>query len=208
MKSAAELEQIVLQMGIGLNGETCWKLQNYLLLLEKWNSKINLTASNDWQGIGPLLQEGIWASRFYPEEATAHLDIGSGAGFPAMPMRIVLPRIQLDMVESRAKRAVFLETAVRELGLAGAHVHHGRLEQQLRGSRKVWDCVSWKAIKLSSADIEDLLRHSHKKTQFWMFHGRELAIKEPEAVKRSFRLLRSERFPLRRDWFLSMFIQK
>jgi 16S rRNA (guanine527-N7)-methyltransferase len=208
MKSAEELEQIVLQMGIRLNGEACWKLQNYLLLLEKWNSKINLTASNDWQGIGPLLQEGIWASTFYPGEAIAHLDVGSGAGFPAMPMQIVMPRIRLDMVESRTKRAVFLETAVRELGLAGARVFHRRLEQHLMGSGKVWDCVSWKALKLSSPDIEKLMRHSHENTQFWMFHGKELAVKEPEAVERSFRLLRSEQFPLRKDWFLSIFIQK
>jgi 16S rRNA G527 N7-methylase RsmG len=208
LKSTDQLEQIFGQMGIVVNRETCLKLQSYLILLEKWNSRINLTASRNWRGIGPFLLEGVWASRFYPGEATAHLDIGSGGGFPALPIRILVPRIQLDMVESRAKRAFFLETAANMLGLVGTCVYHARLDELLSASDKVWDCCSWKGLKLTSGDLRELCKRSHAQTQFWMFHGRELAVEEPEIMERSFSLLRSERFPLRKDWTLSIYVPK
>ena len=65
-----------------------------------------------------------------------------------------------------------------------------RLQAFLQHSdrNKTWDCISWKALKLSSDDLKLLLEHAHAATQFWMFHGSELAVEEPEIFDQYFRL--------------------
>jgi 16S rRNA (guanine(527)-N(7))-methyltransferase RsmG len=196
------------QSGISLNSEAADRLLTYLAVLEKWNAKINLTSSTEWRGIKPLFQEGIWAAEFYQDVPTAHLDIGSGAGFPAMLLRILKQKMQLDMVESRTKRCVFLETLINLLKLDGAKVHCMRLDKHLQSNDRVWDCVTWKAIKLKCEDIERLLLHSHQRTQFWMFHGKQLAVEEPGMLERSLKLVRTEEFDRERSWFLSIYLPR
>jgi 16S rRNA (guanine(527)-N(7))-methyltransferase RsmG len=201
------LRQLIEESGISLESDITRQLLVYLSLLEKWNSKVNLTSTTDWSGIGPLFQEAIWASRFFPDAATFHLDIGSGAGFPAIPLRILKPQIQLEMVESRVKRCVFLETLASSLGLAGTQVYNMRLNTFLRhtNSNKAWDCVSWKAIKLANDDLELLRKHSHPQTRFWMFHGRDPAVEAQAVFEKSFKLIRRERFQSDKFWFLSIY---
>jgi 16S rRNA (guanine(527)-N(7))-methyltransferase RsmG len=180
-------------------------MMDYLALLQKWSRRVNLTAGTDWQRIGPFFLEGIWASRFYSREAESLLDIGSGAGFPAIPIRILVPDIRLDMVESRTRKAAFLETVVSELRLKGASVHHKRLDEHLRESHCTWDCVAWKGLKLGSRDLACLRAHAHQGTQFWMFHGKELAVENPEEMVRDFALLRTEKCVGRKEWWLSIY---
>ncbi len=181
---------------------------HYLALLEKWNARINLSSSTDWSVIGYLFEEGIWSSRFYPSSAFFHLDIGTGAGFPAIPIRILIPQIQLEMVESRAKKTAFLETVVSELNLTGSCIRHARLGDHLRKSDKVWDCITWKGLKLRQQDLFQLCDHSHPETQFWVFHGKELPVEDPKVLEHQFKLLSSEKFPSRRDCVLSVFIPR
>ena len=209
-ESADELKKLLGESEIALNSETAKQLQAYLALLEKWNSRINLTSATEWNVVGPLFQEGIWASKMYPEDNSNHLDIGSGAGFPAMVIRILRPNIQLDLVESRAKKGIFLETLASALQLDRIHVHAMRLQAFLQHSdrNKAWNCISWKGLKLSSDDLKLLLEHAHAATQFWMFHGSELAAEEPEIFDRYFRLARTERFPGRKLWALSIYLPK
>jgi 16S rRNA (guanine527-N7)-methyltransferase len=208
VNSADELKQLIEQCGFLLNSEIANQMLTYLALLEKWNARINLTSSTEWAGVGHLFQEGIWASRLYQEGPTAHLDIGSGAGFPAMLLRILRPDIQLDMVESRAKRCVFLDTAIDSLKIGGAKVHCVRLKEYLESNDKVWDCVTWKALKLSSHDIRELILHSHQLTQFWMFHGKQLAVEEPKLMERDFKLIQSEELDSKRSWLLSIYLPR
>jgi 16S rRNA (guanine527-N7)-methyltransferase len=192
-ESADRLKQLILESGITLESAIARQLLVYLSLLEKWNPTVNLTSTTDWSGIGPLFQEAIWASTFYPDNAASHLDIGSGAGFPAFPLRILRPRIQMEMVEGRTKKSVFLETVASSLGMSDTRIHNMRLNTFLqRGNAgKTWDCVSWKALKLGNDDLGMLRQHAHPQTQFWMFHGKELAVEEPAIFGRSFKLIRS-----------------
>jgi 16S rRNA (guanine527-N7)-methyltransferase len=205
-----ELKKLLGESEIGLNSEIAAQLQTYLALLEKWNSRINLTSATAWNVVGPLFQEGIWASKMYPEDASNHLDIGSGAGFPAMVIRILRPEIQLDLVESRAKKGIFLETLASALKLDGIRVHAMRLQAflQHRDRNKAWNCISWKGLKLSVEDLRLLLEHANAATQFWMFHGSELAVEVPEIFKQYFRLVRTEKFPGRKLWALSIYLPK
>jgi len=178
----------------------------YLHLLEKWNLRVNLTGSVEWRILRPLFEEAIWASRLYPASLRKHLDIGSGAGFPAIPLRILNPWIHLEMVESRLKRAVFLESAVHELGLRNTSVHNLRAEQYLRRAGPGgWDCVSWKGIKLNEDLVQLLCERSAHYTQFWMFHGREPAVTSVPMLEEKLTLVGRHAFPAGRNWYLSIY---
>ncbi len=205
--SAIRLRHLLRDSGINPESDIARRMIRYLTLLEKWNPRINLTASIEWSGIGPLFQEAVWASGFYPDTAKSHLDIGSGAGFPAIPLRLLLPQIKLEMVESRLKRSVFLETVSSSLGLEGTRIHNMRLDEYLRSCRhdKTWDCISWKGLKLGNADLEALRKHKNAQTQFWMFHGSEPAVEGKEFFEGQFELIRREKFPGGRTWFLSIY---
>lgn len=210
MESINGLKQLLSETGIMPESEYARKLLKYLELLLKWNSRINLTANTEWRSLRPLFLEGIGASKMYPPEARSHLDIGSGAGFPGMVLRILVPCIKLELVESRGKKAAFLETVVHALGLKNCLVHTERLETLLLkgNSKKIWDCITWKGLKLNTEELLRLLRHANSKTQFWMFHGRDLPVEAPEAVGKHLRLLRREKCAHGMDWVLSIYCRQ
>jgi 16S rRNA (guanine(527)-N(7))-methyltransferase RsmG len=206
MENTAEFELITNNLGLSANSEAILKIKKYAALLKKWNSRINLIASSESKLIQTLLLEGLWASTMYPESAALHLDLGSGGGFPAIPLRIMNPCIRLEMVDSRLKRVLFLETVVHDLQLENASAHHARIDQFLETHGTIWDCVSWKALKLQNSEISGLLERSHAHTQFWIFHGNQIPVQNPEWMMRRLRLLRREKFPWKEEWMLSIFV--
>lgn len=206
MGSAEALELLMSKCGVPADSEAARQIRIYFRLLKKWNSRINLTASTEWPAIGPLFHEGIWAARLYTRETALHLDIGSGAGFPAILIRILHAGMSLEMVEGRGKRAAFLETVVEELGLMGTRVYNRRLDEHLHSGGGFWDCISWKGLKLGDRDLRRLIARSHAGAQFWMFHGSEPAVKSPALISQKLRLLRSEKFPGGKSWRLSVFV--
>jgi len=210
MGSQDGLMQLLTESGIAGESNSAHRLLEYYALLEKWNSRINLTASTEWLDIKPLFLEGIWASQLYPPDALFHLDIGTGAGFPAVILGILVPRIHLEMVESRVKKGVFLETVVQALRMNQARVHQNRLDAFLRhgGDNTVWDCITWKGLKLRAKDLLRLRARTHPRTEFWMFHGGKPAMEEPEMIEANLRLLRNERFPFRNQWNLSIYLPR
>jgi 16S rRNA (guanine527-N7)-methyltransferase len=187
------------------------KLQTYLRLLEKWNSRVNLTSSTSWEALEPLFREGVWAAAKYPsaplKNGGAHLDIGSGAGFPALILHIFHPEMRLELVESRGKKGAFLETAAWELDLPETQVHTRRLAGFLATCPpdKVWDCVSWKAIKLAGRDLLELGKHAGENSRFWMFHGREAAVENAEALASGFVCDEKTPVPGQKESFLSIY---
>ena len=107
--------------------ETIDKFQAYLTLLEKWQRRINLvsnsTLSDAWQR--HILDSGQLAAH-YPPQTKHILDVGSGAGFPGLVLAI-MGGVKVDLVESDQRKAVFLSTVIRELGLP-VKVHNQRIE--------------------------------------------------------------------------------
>lgn len=206
MNSAQLLRRALIDTGIPGGSETVEQMVAFLSLLQKWSARVNLTGSLEWEIVGPLFEEAIWASEFYPDERTTHLDIGTGAGFPVIPLKIMKPHMQAELVESRFKRAVFLETVVRELGLTVTSVHNQRAEEYLAAPGGMgWDCVSWKGIKLTDEILLQLLARTDDRTQFWMFHGNELAVETPIVAERKLSLVERKSFPGKRQWFLSIY---
>ena len=112
---------------LDVSRETIDKFQAYLTLLEKWQRRINLVANSTlaeaWQR--HILDSGQLAA-LYPPQTTRVMDVGSGAGFPGLVLAI-MGGVTVDLVESDQRKAVFLSTVIRELGLP-AKVHNQRIE--------------------------------------------------------------------------------
>jgi len=125
----------------------------YLKLWEKWNQKVNLTSEKD---PASFLQKHFFDSlQFSREVAVAHktLDIGSGGGFPGLPLKLVYPQLNIVLVESQRKRANFLRQVVYELGLQGIDVLQERCQaiQSDPKYHKKFDRVIFRAVG-STAD--------------------------------------------------------
>jgi 16S rRNA (guanine(527)-N(7))-methyltransferase RsmG len=208
MACTKEMQRLLDQFSILPGSDKGLKLAAYHALLQKWNARIDLTASSDWRVLGPLFEEAIWASAFYPAHLSKHLDIGSGAGFPAIPIRIMTTHIKLELVESREKRVIFLENVARELDLNSTQVHQERLDKFLGKGNDQWDSFSWKAVKLKTRELMDLLSFAHQKTLFWMFHGKKLPVEDESAVKEGLEIVRQEKCPCQDEWKLSIYKKK
>lgn len=202
------MRALSLRYGLSRESEEVRRLLRYSALLEKWNSRINLTASTEWPAVSWLYEEALWAAQWYPQTEVVHLDLGSGAGFPALLLKILGPGMRLRLVESRAKRAAFLETVAADLHLDGTDVVAGRVEEYLRGPAvPEFDIVSWKGLKLSRRAFRLLLAASRPTTQVWLFHGPELPLEDPAHAQDVLTLRQREPFPGRPDRWLSIFGQ-
>jgi 16S rRNA (guanine527-N7)-methyltransferase len=110
------------------------QISDHLDLLLKWNSKTNLTAIRDPEEIVRRhFGESLFAGRMlYPNAESSDetlIDFGSGAGFPGIPIKILVPTLQVTLIESQNKKATFLREVIRALGLKEIQVHVGRAEQ-------------------------------------------------------------------------------
>jgi hypothetical protein len=207
MDTTEGLLGLLARYGISPQSDAHGRFLTYLKLLEKWAAHVNLVGSADWRVIGPLFEESLWASGFYPEKAVRHLDIGTGAGFPALVLRLLRPLMSLEMVESRSRRAAFLETVSQELKLDGCAVSAQRLGAFLQtlGRPGAWDCVSWKGCRLGGRELRALLEASGPGTLFWIFHGDRIPVGDPELLGRALRLKQTMIFPAKPAWRLSIY---
>jgi 16S rRNA (guanine527-N7)-methyltransferase len=104
----------------------------YIDLLLKWNAKINLTAVRDPDEIVTRhFGESLFAARHIFPQASVNadvIDIGSGAGFPGLPIKLWAPNIELTLIESNNKKTTFLREVIRLLALRNVEVFTGRAE--------------------------------------------------------------------------------
>ncbi|MGC9158581.1 MAG: 16S rRNA (guanine(527)-N(7))-methyltransferase RsmG [Terracidiphilus sp.] len=118
------------------------QFESYYSLLIRWNTRVNLTAIRDQEGIlARHFVESIACARLLPAGICTLLDFGSGAGFPGIPIALCRRGIMVTLAESQGKKAAFLREAVRVLGIA-AKVHSGRAEALLA----LFDCVTLRAV--------------------------------------------------------------
>jgi 16S rRNA (guanine(527)-N(7))-methyltransferase RsmG len=103
--------------------------RGYLTLLQKWQRVQRLVGSTEaiWV-IDNLFLDSLLFLRALPDDLRSLADLGSGAGFPGLPIKIVRPSLDVLLIESRLRRVSFLSTVVRELGLAGVSIQPGRAE--------------------------------------------------------------------------------
>jgi 16S rRNA (guanine527-N7)-methyltransferase len=143
--------------GVKVSPETIQKLHAYIELLARWNRRINLTAlavdpPTD-EAIDRLLVEPLVAAGRIRLDDRLAVDVGSGGGSPAIPLKLAARHLRMVMVESRARKSAFLREAVRALGLPDIEVANCRLEElaargELRGAV---DLVTMRAVGPSDA---------------------------------------------------------
>ncbi|MBU2498945.1 MAG: 16S rRNA (guanine(527)-N(7))-methyltransferase RsmG [Proteobacteria bacterium] len=116
--------------GIELNGVQLERFQLYLDELWGWNQKINLTGLRNKESmLVELFLDSLIPAPFLPREGRM-LDVGSGAGFPGVPLKIHNPRLETDLLEINAKRVSFLRHIIRLMKLEGVRVIRGRIEKE------------------------------------------------------------------------------
>jgi 16S rRNA (guanine527-N7)-methyltransferase len=138
-------------VGIFLNDELIEKLSTFYSLLFRWNQKINLTSLADPdEAIDRLLLEPLLAARYVPVSAERFMDIGSGGGSPAIPLKLALPHLHLTMVEAKVRKSAFLREASRQLGLSGTDVETTRVEELLARPQlhEAFDLISMRAVRI------------------------------------------------------------
>jgi len=128
--SKTAIERAASEFKLALNNEQVKQIQQYTKLLWTWNDKVNLTAIRD-----PLeilyrhFCESMFGSALFPVENCRLADVGSGGGFPGIPLKIIRPDLHVFLVESNVKKATFLAEVVRELGLTDTRVLVSRYEE-------------------------------------------------------------------------------
>jgi 16S rRNA (guanine527-N7)-methyltransferase len=126
------LTKRAIKAGIFLPDELASRLTAYYELLSHWNRKINLTALDQPdEAIDRLLLEPIAAARHIPNTINSLMDVGSGGGSPAIPLKLASPTVALTMVEAKARKSAFLREAVRHLELDRTSVETARYEELL-----------------------------------------------------------------------------
>ncbi len=136
------------ELGTGMTVEQINSVFIYLAELKKWSQKINLTAIKDERDIiiKHVLDSLSYIHGFAPAPGLRLLDMGSGAGFPALPLKIACPEIVVTMVESTKKKASFLRHIIRVLKLARTEVLDARTEALSGPLLAAFDVVTARAF--------------------------------------------------------------
>jgi 16S rRNA (guanine527-N7)-methyltransferase len=158
---------------VSLDPQAAESLGAYYRLLEFWNEKVNLTAFSlkdaPDEAIDRLLIEPLVAARhLHGSHGLGHgprlgphprlLDIGSGGGSPAIPLKIAMPSLQLLMVESKTRKSAFLREAVRHLNLVDTAVETVRAEDLLTRPElhESQDLVSVRAVRVEQKTLTSI----------------------------------------------------
>lgn len=119
---------------ISLSDRQIEQFERYFELLSEWNQKINLTTIIEK---GEVYEKHFYDSLLlapYVEKNSSLADIGSGAGFPGIPLKIARPDLEITLIEPTQKRANFLKLVAEELGLDRLHIINDRAELIARGN--------------------------------------------------------------------------
>ena len=138
----------VKKLGIEVTDEEISKLEKYADLLKEWNEKINLTAITE--------KEQVFLKHFYDSLTLVKIinldkvdnlcDLGTGAGFPGIVLKIFFPQLKLTLVDALKKRINFLDVVVKELSLENVTLVHARAEEYGKDHRECFDVITARAL--------------------------------------------------------------
>ena len=125
--------------GISLTEKQTEQFLEYYKLLIEWNEVMNLTAITEFEEV---------LSKHFVEGEKRLLDVGTGAGFPGIPLKIVYPELEVVLLDSLNKRVKFLNAVIENLGLTGITAIHGRAEDiaKQKEYREGFDLVVSRAV--------------------------------------------------------------
>lgn len=154
-----ELAKRATQFRIVLSEEQQSKFYKYMKLLLEWNEKMNLTSITEQEEIltKHFIDSLSIASYIKPNDNI--LDIGTGAGFPGIPLKIALPQISFTLLDSLNKRINFLNAVIQDLELNNIQAIHGRAEEfcKINGKRESYEIVVSRAVAKLNVLLEYML---------------------------------------------------
>jgi 16S rRNA (guanine(527)-N(7))-methyltransferase RsmG len=168
---AARLERAQVQVGPDVLRRLC----EYFTLLARWNRRINLTSlplePPQDAAIDRLLVDPLRAVPFIAEGALTWIDIGSGGGSPAVPIKLMRPAARLTMTESRARKAAFLRECIRTLELPSTTVFADRFETtaSLPQFAGTFDLVTIRAVRIDEPIAEGVSSVLHEGGDLLLF---------------------------------------
>jgi len=145
------------KIGINISVDTLSKLDKYYQILVEENKKYNLTAITE--------ENLVYLKHFYDSLCIIKiihldnqylLDIGTGAGFPGLVLKIVFPNLKIDLLDSTNKKCLFLQQVIDKLELKNINVINARAEEYAKINREKYDIVTSRAV----APLKHLLEYS------------------------------------------------
>ncbi|MDJ0801351.1 MAG: 16S rRNA (guanine(527)-N(7))-methyltransferase RsmG [Desulfobacterales bacterium] len=163
-------------LGLRLNAFQMQSFYVHMREMQHWNRRINLTAITAPEEIAiKHYLDAIAPSGQIPDQARL-LDVGSGAGFPGIPLKIARPGCHLTMIDRARKRVSFLRHVVRQLELDQVTVHHARIETLARipGAETQFDCVVSRAFTRAADLARMVLPLLHGGAALMMWKGPDI----------------------------------
>ena len=143
-----EFNKLLANINIELSDRQLEQFEIYFNFLVEYNNYVNLTAITD--------EEDVYIKHFYDSILVGKVfdltnvkticDVGSGAGFPSIPLKIVYPHLNVTIVDGLDKRITFLKQLVSKLGLTNVNLVHGRAEEYAKDHRESFDMVTARAV--------------------------------------------------------------
>ncbi len=137
------------------------------MLLEK-NKVMNLTAITEPNEVATLhFLDSLCLTRYVKLDGKQMVDVGTGAGFPGLPLRLAVPDLQLTLLDSLGKRITFLEEVCADLGLSNVACVHGRAEEFASAHREQFDYAVSRAVAALPLLVELCLPLSGRAAPSW-----------------------------------------
>jgi len=128
--SSDTIQRALAEFGVQVNEVQVQQIQQYMSLLLKWNESVNLTAIRDpLEMLYRHFCESMYGSTVLSVDDRRLADLGSGGGFPGLPLKIIRPELEVCLIESNVKKATFLAEVVRGVGLSRARVIVSRYDE-------------------------------------------------------------------------------
>lgn len=154
-----EIINLSKKINVELNKKQIEKYLNYMNLLQEWNKKINLTAITNMNDI--ILKHFVDSMTIlkYIKNEKNLVDVGTGAGFPGVPIAIMKEDMQITLLDSLNKRILFLDDLSKKLNLQNVKTIHGRAEEfgQDKINREKYEIAVSRAVANMSTVVEYLL---------------------------------------------------
>jgi len=149
------------QLGITLDDSQLLLFKNYSRLLVDWNKKINLTRIPESEFVPLHFLDSLSLVHLLDSQSDGKslIDIGTGAGFPAIPLKIACPKISVTCLDSTKKKLNFIQTVIDSLSLSGINVLHARAEEAAHDShyREKFDIATARAVARLDALAEYII---------------------------------------------------
>lgn len=182
-----EMKKATEAYGLNLSEVQLQQFTRYYELLIAWNEKMNLTAITEAHevAIKHMVDSLTAYDKTLFHKGVSVIDVGTGAGFPGLPLKIFCPEIRLTLMDSLNKRVKFLQTVVDELGLTGVECVHARAEEGARNKkyREQFDIAVSRAVARLPILCEYCLPFVKKGGHFLALKGRAYAEEAEEAKK-------------------------